>query len=320
MRVSVCIPVYNAAACVEACARSLLGQQAVDLECVFVDDGSTDGGVAVLDRVLDELDPARMRSRVIRLPENRGRVAARFAGLAAVTGDYVGFCDADDWVAPDAYAKLLAAAAAVDADCACCAYCDVAAGGTASAPRRVAAFASDPRDFVAKSFYSPGFNSLCNKIFRTSLARQWLADDMPDLCVGEDLLMTMRFLSRAKRLAFVDEALYFYRKTDSSVSRELSRRTVADMAACIRRLADEFPALPKPSLDVMRVHALWAACRCRDFATDEVRALAETFAIDFGSVGGVPTVKRIVLGRWRLGMPLVRGAVRAIEAVRGALA
>lgn len=320
MKLSICIPVYRAESYVERCARSLLTQTCSDLECVFVDDCSPDGSVAVLSRLLDELDPKRLRSRIIRLPENGGRVAARFAALKAATGDYVGFVDADDWVKPTYAEALLRAAQRENADAAVCAYCDVASDGSESAPRRVASYEVDPRAFVAKSFYSPGFNSLCNKIFRRESALLWLTDDMPDLCVGEDLLMTMRFLSRAKRLAFVDEVLYAYRKTDLSISRELSRRTVSDMATCIRTLAAEFPALPKAALDVMRVHALWAACRCRELTNGEVRELAREFAIAFAAVGNVPVVKRHLLPFCQSAVGLTRACVRLIEGARRVVA
>ena len=316
MKLSVCIPVYNCEKYIERCMRSLYAQTLAEIEFVFVDDCSTDGSFAEMERIAAECDPEKARTKLIRLPANRGRVGARFAALEAASGDYVGFCDADDWVEPSCYAKLMAAAEREHADAAICQYVDVAADGKYSSPRKVAFECAEPTEFVAKSFYSPGFNSLCNKIFRTSLAKRWLADKMPDLCVGEDLLMTMRFLSRAKRLAFVNEPLYCYRKTDKSVSRELSHRTISDMISCIHRLSGEFSALPKPSLDVMRVHALWAACRCRDFANDEINDLVRTFDIDFDGVRGVPAVKQRLLPWCKMNVSSARTAVRIVEFIR----
>lgn len=90
--VSVVVAAYNAAADLPATARSILGQTFGDLELILVDDGSTDGTAAVIDR-LAATDP---RVRPIHLPANVGRSAARNAGLDAARGTWVCPMDADD--------------------------------------------------------------------------------------------------------------------------------------------------------------------------------------------------------------------------------
>lgn len=315
MKVSVVIPVYRAEPVLARCVKSLLAQTHSDLELIFVDDCSPDASVELIRRLAGD----DVRVKVVSLDANRGRVGARLAGVARASGEYVGFVDADDWVEPDCYAKLLAVAVREDADAVVCGYCDVAADGTASSPHRVSSCCVDPQEFVAQSFYSPGFNSLCNKIFRRELALEWLSDELPNLCVGEDLAMTMRFLSRARRLAFVDEPLYSYRKTEISISREISRRTVSDMVTCVRWLATEFPALPPMRLDIMRCHVLWSVLRCTGLSADECRSLAGELEADFLSCPSVPLVKRIVLPFAVRHVVAGRFIIRGIEFVRKVL-
>lgn len=111
VKVSVIVPVYQAAAYLDRCVTSLLEQTLPDLEIILVDDGSTDGSAALCD-VFARQDS---RIRVIH-QENRGPGRARNAGLDIASGAYVGFTDADDYVLPEMYQRLYMAAAANDAD------------------------------------------------------------------------------------------------------------------------------------------------------------------------------------------------------------
>jgi teichuronic acid biosynthesis glycosyltransferase TuaG len=92
-RVSVIMPVYNAAPWMRRSIDSVLKQSHANLELIAIDDGSTDESLAILDSYA--LIDARVR--VQRQFANGGVSAARNAGVAAAAGDYVAFLDADDW-------------------------------------------------------------------------------------------------------------------------------------------------------------------------------------------------------------------------------
>ena len=89
-RVSVVIPVYNAALTVARALESVLQQTHPASEIIIVDDGSTDGSADVV------LQVAGLAAQLIR-QENGGAARARNAGIACVTGDVVALLDADDW-------------------------------------------------------------------------------------------------------------------------------------------------------------------------------------------------------------------------------
>jgi glycosyltransferase involved in cell wall biosynthesis len=91
-RVSVVVPVYNYGRYLEACLRSALDQEGVDLDIVVVDDASADDSLSVARRIAGE-DP---RVHVIAHARNRGHIATVNEGMAAATGDYVVKLDADD--------------------------------------------------------------------------------------------------------------------------------------------------------------------------------------------------------------------------------
>jgi len=83
--------VYNAAPYVEESLASMLGQSLGDIEVVVVDDGSTDGSAAIVERTVRS-DP---RVRLVR-QENKGLPAALNAGLAVARAPLVARMDADD--------------------------------------------------------------------------------------------------------------------------------------------------------------------------------------------------------------------------------
>jgi glycosyltransferase involved in cell wall biosynthesis len=85
---------FNASRTLPWAFGSLLAQTLNDWECVFVDDGSTDGS---FDIVMSLGDP---RVRAFRFDTNRGRGAARQFALEQAEGDYLCMLDADDWMYP----------------------------------------------------------------------------------------------------------------------------------------------------------------------------------------------------------------------------
>ena len=85
---------------------SALGQEAVELEVIVVDDGSTDA----TSRVLEELQEPRLR--VIRHATPRGVAQARNAGIAAARGEWVAFLDDDDIWSPEKLRRQIDAAEA----------------------------------------------------------------------------------------------------------------------------------------------------------------------------------------------------------------
>jgi GT2 family glycosyltransferase len=94
---SIVITCHNQAHIVRDAVDSALGQLHPNKEVIVVDDGSSDGSAAVLERY-DE------RIRLCRLKQNAGAASARNAGAALATGDYLAFLDGDDALQPWALA------------------------------------------------------------------------------------------------------------------------------------------------------------------------------------------------------------------------
>ncbi len=105
-KVSVIVPVYNVENYLAKCLDSLVGQTYPHMEIVVVNDGSKDNSGQVIQ------DFARKYPEKIRAftKENGGLSDARNFGIDRATGDYIGFVDSDDYVAPDMFEEMLALA------------------------------------------------------------------------------------------------------------------------------------------------------------------------------------------------------------------
>ena len=255
-KVSVIVPVYGAEAFLPTCISSLRAQTLRDIELIFVCDGSPDHSLAILRRV-ESLDS---RIRVIAFEENQGVSAARNAGLDAARGDYIGFCDGDDWAEPQMYETLLRAAEEAEADVAFCrvfkdrgeAREDVPLGfddGTVFSREEIGrtlipAMLSRPTDSdeLPLSGYTP------RNLFR----REAIGSHRfrPDIRYAEDLLFIVACMKDARCAVAVDRAYYHYRFHSGSVTKHFSfhvpesyeksndalEALLADSPECMRRM------------------------------------------------------------------------------------
>lgn len=91
--ISIIVPVYNTENTIRRCLDSILGQTYTDWECIVIDDGSFDGSPTICDEYATKDSRFRVFHKI-----NGGVSSARNVGLDNVRGQWVTFCDSDDWV------------------------------------------------------------------------------------------------------------------------------------------------------------------------------------------------------------------------------
>ncbi len=96
--VSILVPIYNVEKYIERCLRSVFGQTYDNVEFVFVDDGSIDGSIDLLNRVIKDYPFRQERITLIHHQRNKGLAAARNSAIYECHGDFVLHVDSDDWV------------------------------------------------------------------------------------------------------------------------------------------------------------------------------------------------------------------------------
>lgn len=101
-KISIIVPVYNTQEYLKQCLDSITAQTYQNLEIILADDGSTDDSP----QICDDYAEKDSRIQVLHL-QNGGASAARNAGLDIAKGEFIAFCDSDDWIEPFLCERLM---------------------------------------------------------------------------------------------------------------------------------------------------------------------------------------------------------------------
>ena len=209
-QISIIVPVYNAEKFIHRCVDSILSQTFSDFELILVDDGSPDGSGAICD-VYAEKDS---RVRVIH-KQNGGPSSARNVGMHAATGNFLMFCDSDDYVSPDWCKRLH--------DCACI---DPNAFVVSNlwkvindiqTPYQPVSEENEVTDYF--SLYKKGITAYTvNKIYNHALISRnnLLFDESRSL--GEDTVFNAQYCALCHTCIYIPQPLYYYIKRCDSIS------------------------------------------------------------------------------------------------------
>ena len=117
-KISIVIPVYNAATTLDRCLKSIFVQNYPELQIIAVNDASTDNSLEVLKNYACK----HPEMEVYSLEKNSGVSAARNFGLTKANGFYLQFVDADDDLDPKYFEKMIHLIESTDSDMAVCRY------------------------------------------------------------------------------------------------------------------------------------------------------------------------------------------------------
>lgn len=199
--VSVIVPVYGAEAYLARCLDSISGQTYRNLEILLVDDGSPDACGAIC----DEYAARDSRIRVFHL-SNGGVANARNAALDAMTGDYVLFVDADDYIAPELVEEVLETAQTRSADIVVFDFYNIEKDELQlMTQRRHGDIGIETmRELILKDEF---LSYMWNKFFRATL---FDGIRIASVRTFSDLLVMPQIFMKAKSAVYVPKAYYYY--------------------------------------------------------------------------------------------------------------
>lgn len=265
IKVSVIVPVYRVEKYIEKCVRSLFEQTLNDIEFIFIDDCGGDRSFEIIDEVLKEFPKRKETVKIIHHKFNQGSFAARITGINNANGEYIIHCDSDDWVEADMYETLYDTALNENADIVWCDFIDEFPN---ESKYRKEENITTPEILIKDILRGKNHGALWNKIVRKELYTGNNIYPLEGINIWEDLYLSVNILLHAKKLAYVNQALYHYNlQNSSSLLSSLSLNKIEDRVKICNSLKDVFVNLSV--LDIfdgsLKQRELWAKM---EFITD----------------------------------------------------
>ncbi len=234
-KISVIVPVYNTEDYLPRCIESIRGQTYQNIEIILVDDGSTDSSL----HICEEYAKKDFRIVIVK-QKNKGNNAARKAGLAVCTGEYITFVDSDDWIGNNMVSLLYGEIRENHADMAISNVLMIREEGTEEERKNLidAGVYKNPRDAVKKLFFKsikPG-NEECKygilpfifaKLYRKDLLVQSMGKIDDRLQFDEDRALVWTCLMQDITVVFVDAMEYCYCQRQEGLVRSVDEMYLA---------------------------------------------------------------------------------------------
>jgi glycosyltransferase involved in cell wall biosynthesis len=228
-KISLIVPIYGVEPYIRQCAESVLAQTYEDIEFIFVNDGTKDRSMEVLEALIEEkFSHLRPRITIIN-KENGGLPMARKSGLEVATGEYILFADSDDWLELDAVERVMAEAERTNADIV---YFDLVkeyGEGKQSVKHERHYTADSKLQWIENMFNYRSFGYTVTKCFRRKLYTENKIA-FPKLGMHEDICLMAQIIFYAQSISQLPEPLYHYRK-DNPAAMCSQRRSVRHIAS-----------------------------------------------------------------------------------------
>lgn len=251
--ISVIVPVYKVEKYLNRCVNSLLNQTLLDIEVVLVNDGSPDSCPCICD------DFSRIDNRVkVVHKTNQGLGYARNSGLDIATGEFVAFCDSDDYVKLDAYKTLYEVAKRSNADVVYGSFYKETAPGVWKEERKEeneCVFENqEVKDYLLDMIACAPFvpierkhdMSSCMSIYKKSIIDKFNIRFLSEReNASEDTVFNVDFLLNASKIVVVPYSFYYYCLNDTSLTQTFLPEKLDKFAVLrnqlIKRLKDLDP-------------------------------------------------------------------------------
>ena len=224
-KVSIILPVYGVEPYLERALDSLLSQTYKNIEIIPIDDCSPDNCRAILKSYEQKYE----QLRPIYFDENRGVSAARNAALDIMSGDWVCFCDGDDWYADCYVQKMLERAKAQNLDMVLCDYYIATEG---KPPLRAGSLGTTEQIRDKMTEIASGSLSSCTKLIKREVVERAGIRYPVGVKQSEELPVLPVWAKYSKKIGVLDEPLYYYYQRPSGGSASNNSKSDSEKIFC----------------------------------------------------------------------------------------
>lgn len=234
--ITIVIPVYNVEKYIDRCVESIINQTYKNLEIILVDDGSSDNSP----KICDEYEKKDKRIKVIH-KENSGPSDARNIAIEKAKGKYISFVDSDDWLPKNSVEMLYKIILEKKVDIACGDIQEVFSKTTITQEndcQKINVFTNE--EALEKLMYLQEFsNSASAKIYSLELFKNIR---FPKGRYYEDLHTTYKVFAKAKKIAQIENVVYYYFQNDSSI---MHKKFTSKRYEALESVTEEFEFIEK---------------------------------------------------------------------------
>lgn len=228
--ISVIIPVYNAENTLSRCINSICNQKYHEIEIILVNDGSKDNSLNVCNQLAKKDDRIRVINK-----KNGGVSSARNMGINAANGMYIGFVDADDWIANNMYSDLYEHIKKNNSDVVLCNYIQVC--GDIYVNRDEFININDEsktiKEEVLLNIIKRKENNIMGSCWRMLVPKQFLITNNIQFDNGikmsEDMMFVIKCIDVAKNVSLERKQLYYYWISNDSITAKYISNIWEDM-------------------------------------------------------------------------------------------
>lgn len=218
-KISIIVPCYNVEKYLSECLQSLVSQTLSDIEIICVDDCSSDGTA----EIIKEFSEKDTRIKTVFNEKNLGVSESRNRAMQRVKSDYIMFCDSDDFYKPNMCEMMYDAILKNKTDVAICGIelkYEIAEKGlqedyfAIKESRTVSADTVDISDIAVCPV---------NKIYKTEIIKSH-GLTFPTGLRHEDEFFSNAYLLWVKKISFIKDRLYVYRRHSSSFMNQVFKK------------------------------------------------------------------------------------------------
>lgn len=280
-KISIIVPIYNGQAYIKKCIQSLTSQTYSNIEILCIDDGSTDSSLDILTNL------AQQDQRIIIIHQNNSGVsAARNTGLKAASGEYIMFCDMDDWYEPDMCLEMNKIIKKENVDLVVC-NTNIIEKDDFNRDIRYFKNQFNKKQKLTLPIIQKMNVVLWNKIYKKSLIDKYKIK-FPEKCENDDDCFFMQYISVSDSAYFLPFPLYNYVVHKGSLSEHVLTRNVQHLFDRLIALQNFFEFLQLNNLyDKQKDIFAWFlfleySCMIKNMHKPEISKLKKMILLKFG--------------------------------------
>lgn len=217
--ISVIIPIYNAEKYIDNLFLCISEQSYQNFEVLLVNNNSTDNSY----NKMVEISKKDNRFKILE-EHKQGPNYARLKGFTEAQGEYIYFCDSDDFLFEHTLEKLHNKMIESDSDIVIADYCEI--NEKREVTKRCKGINFELTDSQNLKDYDEIFfvkMPLWNKLFRKNVLKN---DFFIFTNIGEDMLITLSSVAASKKISYVNAEVYYYLVSDTGLSYNVTLNNV----------------------------------------------------------------------------------------------